>query len=61
MPQVLPDAVSSKLLRMLEGHAKLKAYTQKVNLGRSIPLPNGLVLLLCGPSGSGTRRRSSEK
>ena len=106
---VLPEAISSKLLRMLESHAQvprasspprlprttpvvgapppspsplartpplepppplpspplrhrpprrgaraqLRAYNKRVGLSKAIPQPDGLVLLLCGPSGAG--------
>ena len=50
---VLPEALSSKLLHMLEAHAQLRAYNKRVGLSKAIPQPDGLVLLLCGPSGAG--------
>lgn len=50
---VLPEAVRTKLLRMLTSHGQLKAYNKRVGLSKDIPQPDGLVLLLCGPSGSG--------
>ena len=50
---VLPDALSTKLLLMLEAHAQLRAYNKRVGLSKAIPQPDGLVLLLCGPSGAG--------
>ena len=50
---VLPEALSTKLLDMLEAHAQLRAYNKRVGLSQAIPQPDGLVLLLCGPSGAG--------
>ena len=50
---MLPEALSTKLLDMLEAHAQLRAYNKRVGLSQAIPQPDGLVLLLCGPSGAG--------
>ena len=50
---VLPEAVRERLIGLLAAHEALRAYARRVGLASAIPQPEGLVLLLCGPSGSG--------